>query len=147
MSVKYLTSPGLDRILLNVGPLCVCLISDLLSMAGSNHNCILPLAFGTGTKLLHHLDISSTSKDTIICCFCSKSSSSLSGSSCDYAKLLWGDCYGQLPSFTCNLNVPSKHQIPEKDITDFIVNSFHYLIIINTWLAPLSASLSMLDLK
>ena len=88
MSMRYLTTAGLDRISYNVGPLCLGLISGLLSLTGSKHSCTLQLAFGTRTKLLHHFDISSTPSGTIICCFCSWSSSSLSGSWSSYATSL-----------------------------------------------------------
>ena len=75
------------------------LISTLLKLTGSRSNCTLPLAFRTKTKLLHHSNISST----IIWCFCSWSSSSLSGSCGAYTILLGGAWYYQLPSITCNL--------------------------------------------
>ena len=78
MSVRYLMPASLSRVLLRIVFLCTGLISTLLSLAGSSHKCTLPLALSIGTKLLHHSDVSSTPNNTIMCCFCNLSSSSLS---------------------------------------------------------------------
>ena len=122
---EYLTPASLGRISFNVRPRCTGLINALLRLVRSSHNCTLPLAFKARTKLLHHSDILSTTIVTISCCFCSQTRPSLSGSWYSYAAFWGGVWYGQLPSFTCNLNVSSKHPIPEKIITEFILNYFH----------------------
>ena len=101
---------SLGRILFTVGPLCTGHINTLLSLAGSRHSHTLLLAFGTKTKLLHHSDVAYTAKGTIICCLCNHSTF-LNGSWSAYATLLGGAWYGQLPSLTCNFNVPLKHPI------------------------------------
>ena len=71
---------SISGILFDVESLCTGLISALLSLAGYTHNCTLPLALGTRTKLLQHFNVSSTSRGTIICCSYSLYSSSFSGS-------------------------------------------------------------------
>ena len=141
MSVRCLTPANLSRISLNVGPLYTGLISILLSLARSRHNHILPFIFGTMTKLLYYSDDSSAPGGTTICCFCSQSTSSLRGSWSIYATLLQGASYGQLPPFTCNINVPLKHPIPEKQSLNSLC------IFINIWLTLVSGALFMLDLK
>ena len=115
MSVRYLITASLGRISFNVGPLCTGLLSALLSLARFSHNCILPLAFRTRKKLLHHSHVSYTSSGTIICCFCSGCTSSLRVLWSTYA-ILVGAWYGWLPFFTYNLEVPSQHPIPRKTL-------------------------------
>ena len=130
----YCTLLIFGNMLFNVGPLWMGLISNLLCLTGSRHNHTLPLAFETKIKLLHHYVILLTHTGPIIC-FCSWSSSSLSGSRSAYVTLL----HGQLTSFTCNLNIPAKHQIPEK-------KTFLNLLCI-CCIVLLFAALLMLDLK
>ena len=116
MGVRYLTPTILGRISFNVQSLCTGLGSALSSLAGSRHNCTLPLTFKTRTKLFHYSNILPMPHGTIISCFCSHSCSSLSGFWSTYATLLVGAWYGWLPSFACNLKVHSKHPIPEKNL-------------------------------
>ena len=80
MSMRYLTPANLGSMSLKIGPLWIGLIRTLFNWARSKHNLTLPCAFGTTVKLLHHSDVSSISRSTIICYFCSLSSSSYSGS-------------------------------------------------------------------
>ena len=103
----------LGRISFNVGPLCTCLISSLLSLAGSRHNCTLSLVLGASEKLLHHSDVSCTPRGITTCCFCSLYNSSFKGFLSTYATLPGGTWSDQLPSLTCKLNMPSKHPVPE----------------------------------
>ena len=57
---------SLGRISFSVGPLWTGLISTSLSLAGSSYSLTLQFALGTNTKLLHHLDVSSTHRAIII---------------------------------------------------------------------------------
>ena len=114
MSAMYLTPASLSKMLFNVGPLCTGLISTLLSLARSRAQPYITLSFGNKYKAISPSDVSSTSKAIIICCFCNLSKSSLRDSWSKYGTLLGATWYGQLPSFTCKLNVPSKYYIPDK---------------------------------
>ena len=53
------------------------LMSVWFSSMGSRQSLSFPVGLGTGTKLLHHSDVSSTPRGTKIWCFCNWSSSSL----------------------------------------------------------------------
>ena len=59
----------LSNISLVVEPLCTVLISALYSLGGSRHNITFPFGMNMDTKLLHHSDVSSRSRGTIIYCF------------------------------------------------------------------------------
>ena len=135
-------SASLGRMSFRVQPLWTGLISTLLSLAGSKHNCTLQLAFGSRIKLLYHSAVSSTSNGTIMCCFCSLSSSSLSGCCGAYDTILGGVWYGWWLSFTLRLNVPLKHPIPVNTLLNLL---FSFCVI--DLLASLSSSVFVLELK
>ena len=78
--MRYLTSANLSKMSLRVRSLWIGLIRTLFNWARSKHNVIFLFVFGTNMKLLHHSDVSSTSRSKIICCFCSLSSSFYGGS-------------------------------------------------------------------
>ena len=94
---------------------------------------ILPFAFWTNMKLLHVWMSLSMPSGNIICFLCSIS---FRGSCKAYATLLGGTCYGQLPSLTCNVKVPSKRAFAWK------IKSLNSLwnLLINISLAFLSAT-------
>ena len=52
------------------GLLCTGLISAWLNHVGSKHSWMVPFGFGAIIKLFHHSAVLSTSRCTIICCFC-----------------------------------------------------------------------------
>ena len=81
-------STSLGRIRFNVGSLCTGLICALLSLAWSRPNHTLPLVLFINAKQLYHSNVSSMPRGTIICCFCSLSRSSLTGSWIAYATCL-----------------------------------------------------------
>ena len=60
MMDMYCTLFNFSRMSFNIGPLCIGLINGWLSCTGPKHNCTLPFALGTNTKLLHHSAVSST---------------------------------------------------------------------------------------
>ena len=95
----------------NIGPQCIGLINAWLSHAGSKHNCILPFALGTNTKLLHHSAVSSTPSGIMMSSSCSCWSSSLNGFCSAYAMHLRGTWYDLLSGLSCKENMPSKHPI------------------------------------
>ena len=65
---SYLSLLSFGSILFEMGPLCTGLISAWFNCAGSRHSLTLPLALGTSTKLLHHSEVSLTSRDAIMSC-------------------------------------------------------------------------------
>ena len=71
----YLTLLSFGNMSFSIGPLSMGLINVWSSHAESKHSLTLPLALGTSTKLLHHLDISSTPSGAVISCCCSLSNS------------------------------------------------------------------------
>ena len=90
---------SLGRISCNVGPLYTGLISTLLNLARSRHNLTLQFALGTSMMLLHHSDVLSKPRGTIIYCFCNLSSSCFRGSWSGYTSILKGpDEAGCCPS-------------------------------------------------
>ena len=88
ISIRYLTPANQVKMLLRIGPLWIGLIRTLFNCAGSKHSLTLPFTFGSSVKLLHHSDVSSMSRSTMICCFCSLSSCSHSGPWSAYGILL-----------------------------------------------------------
>ena len=95
MSDRYCTLLSFGNISFSVGPLCTGLISAYFNWVGSKHSLTLPLALGTGTKLLHHSDTSSIPRGVFVSC-CSLSSSSWNGFCSAYATCCGGTWYGLL---------------------------------------------------
>ena len=75
MSIRCLTPANLSKMSLKIGSLWIGLIRTLFNHARSKHNLTLPLAFGAIIKLLHHSNVLPVSRGTVVCCFCSLSSS------------------------------------------------------------------------
>ena len=127
----YLMLLSFGSMSFSLGPLCMDLINAWYSHAGSKHKLTLLLALGTGTKLLHHYDVSLTPSGAIISCCCCLSNSSLNGISSTYATHLGGTLYGLLSSFSCKENVPSKHPMPLNTTLNYLhiccVNSALFL--------------------
>ena len=80
----------------NIGALCIALINDWLSLAGSRHRYTIPLVSDTMMKLLHHSGVSSTPSGTCISCSCSFSNF-LNGCFSMYASCL-GSAWYSFPS-------------------------------------------------
>ena len=114
ISERYLTLLSFGNISFRVVPLCTGLISAWFNHAGSRHSLTLPLPLGTSAKLLHHSDVSFTSRGAIISCWCSISNSSWNGFCNVYATCLSGAWYGLLSGLSCKGNVPSKHPMSLK---------------------------------
>ena len=111
--MRFLTPASLSIILFNIRPMFKGLIYDLLGLAGSRHKCTLPLVLGARAKLLYHSGVSCMPNCTIICSFCSLTSSSINGYQSAYVTH-GGALFGQLPYLICKLNVSPKHPIPER---------------------------------
>ena len=112
MSERYLTLLSFGYMSFSMGSLCMGLINAWFNHAGSRHSHTLPLALGTNTKLLHHSNVSSTPRGTIMYCCCSLSNSSWNGFYSAYAMYLSDDWYDLLSALGCNENVLSKYPMP-----------------------------------
>ena len=117
---------SLSRITFNVGPLCTSLISTLLSLARSRHKHTIPLDLGARMNVLHHSEVSFMPRSTIICCFCSLSSSFFRDSWRVYSTLLGTTWCGWLSFLIYRVFMPSKHPIPGKN------HKIHCVLFINT---------------
>ena len=132
--------------LLILSPMWMGMINGWFSLDGYRHSHNLILSLGTTRNLLNHSNLLSTLNDTIICCFCVYSYSSLNNHCSLYVTHLGSACYGLIPSLTCNMNVPSLCLLM---VTNLVNNTEHML---SKWLSDFVitttiflSSLCMLD--